>query len=183
MLPFITVNINNKALKALVDTGCQQSVIQSSACSQLGCQLQGPNRVVEMLNGESTRCCGEAVVSISVNGVQMQARCLVAPRLVCDAKVIIEMDLISRLGGVFVSSDKSVSFGESRCAAGVVQEPRRVELHDTDFAAIFDGSKWTVEWKWERGEPNLTNMCHEYTVPADCREEFDNEVNMWIQDG
>ena len=51
-------------MKALVDTGCDQSVITNEIVTQLGLESTGPQRVVTMLNGHRTRCEGEVMVGI-----------------------------------------------------------------------------------------------------------------------
>lgn len=185
MLPFIRVTIGNRSVKALVDTGCQQSVLVSRLCNELGFTSRGPQRIVEMLNGNSTRCCGEITVDVFVHGQNVKVKCLMAPLLVCDFQMIIGMDVINTLGGVYVGNDGKVWFGQPHCAVGVVKEnhARTIKIDESDFTAIFDGVKWTVEWKWERGEPELVNRCSEYRVPSDCREEFEEEVEQWIQEG
>ena len=159
MLPFIRVTIGNRSVKALVDTGCQQSVLVSRLCNELGFTSRGPQRIVEMLNGNSTRCCGEITVDVFVHGQNVKVKCLMAPLLVCDFQMIIGMDVINTLGGVYVGNDGKVWFGQPHCAVGVVKEnhARTIKIDESDFTAIFDGVKWTVEWKWERGEPELVN--------------------------
>lgn len=183
MLPFTTVRICGVDMKGLVDTGCQQTVILTQVCVQVKCVPKGPGRLVKMLNGESTRCSGEAVVDVEVNGSRMKVRCLVAPELVCEAEIILGMDVISRLGGVFVNSEGEAQFGGRQCAVGAVQIDKWIEIDETDFTANFDGVKWTVEWKWEKGEPELTNTCHGYAVSEDCKDQFEEEVDQWIHDG
>ena len=183
MLPFTTVRICGVEMKGLVDTGCQQTVILTQACAQVKCVPKGPGRLVKMLNGESTRCSGEAVVEVEVHGSRMKVRCLVAPELVCEAKIILGMDIISRLGGVFVNAEGEAQFGERQCAVGAVHIDKWIEIDETDFTANFDGVKWTVEWKWEKGEPELTNTCHGYAVSDDCKDQFEEEVDQWIHDG
>ena len=185
MLPFITVKIQNRKVKTLVDTGCQQSVLISKLCDELHLVSTGPQRVVKMLNGESTRCCGEAVVDVTVHDQSIRTRCLVAPQLVCDAQMIIGMDIIRNIGGVYVGRGNQVWVGEQHCAAGVVKDDRKqwLEINESDFSAVFDGAKWTVEWKWENGEPELANGCSGYAIPEECKEEFEMEVRQWIDAG
>ncbi|XP_067943330.1 uncharacterized protein [Watersipora subatra] len=76
-------------------------------------------------------------------------------------------------------------FGGQHCAAGAVTEndPEQLEIDESDFTAVFDGVKWTMEWKWENGELTMANQCSEYAVPNDCREIFDDEVSQWISNG
>ncbi|XP_067939562.1 uncharacterized protein [Watersipora subatra] len=62
-------------------------------------------------------------------------------------------------------------------------DPEQLKIDESDFTAVFDDVKWTMEWKWENGEPTMANQCSEYAVPNDCREIFDDEVSQWISNG
>ena len=187
MLPFITIsNITHKQnFKALVDTGCQQTVISQQMCEREGLRPTGPRHIVTMLNGEQTMCCGEVLAEFSVNGIIVTSRCLVAAALVCDADVILGMDVIRYLGGVCIGSQSEVSWGHQHCAVGVISHAndRRIHIDDTDFTASFDGEIWTVEWKWLTDEPKLKNRGWEYPVKEELRAEFASEVEQWIADG
>ena len=70
-----------------------------------------------MLNGETTKCRGEAVVELLVNEVVVTNHCLVAPVLVCGADVILGFENIKRLGGVAISEDCNASWGVKSCAS------------------------------------------------------------------
>ncbi|XP_067930494.1 uncharacterized protein [Watersipora subatra] len=91
--------------------------------------------------------------------------------------MIIGMDIIAMLGGVYVGSNNDVQFGGQHCAAGAVTEndSEQLKIDESDFTAVFDSVKWTMEWKWENGEPTMANQGSEYAVPKDCREIFDDE--------
>jgi transposase InsO family protein len=93
------------------------------------------------------------------------------------------MDIIKKLGGVCVGDE--VMFGERYCTVAAVEDnsAMRIEIDESDFTARFDGEKWTVEWKWQNGEPELANGCSEYAIPMDCREEYEDEVSQWIDSG
>ena len=167
-----------------MDTGCQQSVVLEDVCRSAGYNMAGPRRVIEMLNGESTSCYGETTVAMVIGQTDMKIRCLVASELVCKAGMIIGVDVIRQLGGVMVNSNLDVRFGDQLCVASAAAKTRDVlEIHDKDFTATFNGSKWTMEWKWENGEPELTNQCAGYRIPSECREVFDDELSQWIRDG
>ena len=186
MLPFIYINNPhcNRPLKALVDSGCQQTVVSQTVCRESGERPRGPNQVVTMLNGEKTECGGEAPVELLVDGVLVRNVCLVAPLLVCDADVILGMDIIKRLGGVCIGRDSGVSWGSKHCAAGVMAtEDRKMKIEDSDFTAEFDGHRWVVEWKWENGEPLLHNQCSQYAVPGEYKSEYEAELDQWVADG
>ncbi|XP_067942947.1 uncharacterized protein [Watersipora subatra] len=92
---------------------------------------------------------------------------------------------MTMLGGVYVGSNHDVRFGGQHCAAGAMMEndPEQLKIDESDFTAVFDGVKWTMEWKWENGEPTMANQCSEYAVPNNCREIFEDEVSQWISNG
>ena len=176
----------NRPLKALVDSGCQQTVISQAVCKESGEWPRGPRQIVTMLNGEKTECGGEAPVELRVDGVLVRNSCLVAPSLVCDADVILGMDVIKRLGGVYISSDSRVTWGSIHCAVGVISsdsEGMQMKVEDNDFIAEYDGSRWTVEWKWQNGEPQLSNQCAQYAVPGKYKGEYEAELDQWVADG
>ena len=56
-----------------------------------------------------------------------------------------------------------------------------------DFTAEFDSSKrvWTVAWKWTDGigPSSLANQVPEYKVAASAREQYDEELELWLQRG
>jgi hypothetical protein len=107
-----------------------------------------------MLNEETTESSGEVWVELVVEGVLVRNRCLVAPSLVCNADIILGFDVIKRLGGVLISKDGCVSWGPKPCATAVMAPANQLKIEDTDFLAVFDGNKWTVEWKWQVGSHN-----------------------------
>ena len=174
--------------KALVDTGCEQTVIMEKFCLDTGKKLRGPVQVVSMLNGHTTKCNGNAEIDIEVTGCRhLKLQCLVAPDLVCGVQLILGMDAVIKLGGVSVSVDKVVKFGDTgynHCvASGIVQDKSGIHIDDSDFSAEFDGHKWVVKWKWKDKQPELKNLCSGYRIAAEDRKEFDNEVKQWISDG
>lgn len=185
VLPVVRVTLCGVEVSALIDTGCEQSVIRQDVCCKVGCVPRGTRFVVEMLNGESTDCLGEATVALDVNGTIVVVKTLVVADLVCDCEMIIGIDVIKRLGGVLVDPNLAVRFGRScACVAAGVVAPERMKIADKDFTATFDGTKWTIEWKWEEGkEPELVNRCSSYRIQPESREDFDNEIQQWIRDG
>ena len=185
MLPFITALVNNRSIKALVDTGCEKSVLLASVCEAGGLRLDGPSRIVSMLNGETTVCKGTVDIRVRVGEQECGVSCLVAPDLVRDAQMIMGMDSILRLGGVKVGKEVEFGQGGSHCASGVVLGDREscLEIEDSDFKAVFDGDHWVVSWKWSSDEPCLVNQTAEYVVSEEDKEEYEKEVDSWIVDG
>lgn len=62
-------------------------------------------------------------------------------------------------------------------------DPCRIE--DKDFVAVFDGRKWVVEWFLKGEPPVLRNKvgCYEHGLKDGVREEFEKEVERWIEEG
>lgn len=84
-----------------------------------------------MLNGESTNCYGEATVVMVIGKTDMKIRCLVPSELVCNAGMIIGVDVIKKLGGVMVNSNLDVRFGAQVCIASAVTKTGDIlEIHD-----------------------------------------------------
>lgn len=183
----MTVNIHNISVKTLIDSGCEQSVISRELVDRLQLRLVGPGRTVKMLNGNTTQCCGEVDVEVYVGGNSVRLRCLVAPELVCGCGLILGVDGIRKLDGVTISSSNHVQFGCSdRLVVAIgTEEPgdSNLRVEDSDFIANFDGSKWTVQWKWKAEEPVLRNQCGEYSISDECRQKYDMEIEQWISDG
>ena len=97
VLPFITVSVCGVHIKALLDTGCEQSVILQRFADQLKLQSRGPERQVLMLNGHVTKCKGESLVTVTVSDTRkLDLCCLVAPSLVGGCFMILGMDGILR---------------------------------------------------------------------------------------
>ena len=106
--------------------------------------------------------------------------------LVCGVDVILGMDIVKPLGGVCIGKDGGVSWGGKHCALGVTStsgERPKMRIQENDFTAEFDGHQWTVEWKWQNGEPQLSNRCAQYAVPGECQSEYAAELDQWVVDG
>lgn len=185
VLPTTLVKINGTCAIALVDTGCEQTILSYDLCVRLGLKPRGLRRTICMLNGEITRSGGEVVCSVAVQGkVVGELRCLVASELVCGVQAIIGMDAILGLGGVQVSEDGVRFEDSSRVCMVSCQSKTCIEVKDTDFHAAFDGNKWMVKWEWIDGVgPELKNQRSEYAVDKKYREEYEKEITQWIDDG
>jgi len=78
-----------------------------------------------MLNGKMTECGGEASVELLVDGMLVRNRCLVAPKLVGGADVILGFDIIKHLDGVVIGKDGSESWSSKSCASAVTLRDKR----------------------------------------------------------
>ncbi|XP_067935621.1 uncharacterized protein [Watersipora subatra] len=147
-----------------------------------------------MLNGNSTQCCGEADINVAIDHCDtIQLRCLVVPELVCGCGLILGVDGIYKLKGVTIRARDRVTIG---CASQPVvamlyednsklkkPETDCLTIEDTDFKAVFDGTKWTVVWKWNIHKPELKNQCAEYAINTDYKEQYSCEIEQWISNG
>ncbi|XP_067936897.1 E3 ubiquitin-protein ligase rnf213-alpha-like [Watersipora subatra] len=197
VLPFVYVWIKGTKIKALVDSGCEQSIIQQQWAQQLGLLPKGPQRQIMMLNGYITTCKGETTLDIELDhSCKITVQCMIAPKLVSGCQMILGMDGIAKLGGVSIDKNRGVLFGARQLrTVGVMlrnkaspvshnddQQPPIV-IDDRDFKAQFDGHKWTVAWKWLSREPILSNTCGEYAINDAVREEYEKQVMQWIKNG
>lgn len=176
-----------------MDSGCQQSVVTVKAIEAIGLRYGGARETVTMLNGSTTESLGEARLRLNVDGFHIEVVCLVSASLVYDCSIILGMDGITKLGGVCIRPDSSVTFnniaavglGIPIAVGGVhtADEKSVLEVVDSDFSASFDGEKWWVRWKWKGAEPVLTNTCSQYKVSEVCQEAYNNEIEDWIREG
>lgn len=189
-LPVLLSSVNGKTFRTLVDSGCQQSIVSVDALKAASLRFGGAPTVVTMLDGNTTECLGEVSLQLKVKGRCIDLQCLVSPVLVYGCSIILGMDGISSLGGIYISADSNVTLSKLRdecsevtVAAGTCQQNGKLQVEDTDFNADFDGEKWTVRWKWKNKEPVLTNKCAQYKILESCREAYDKELEQWIKDG
>ena len=186
----MSIMVNGRPCYALVDTGCEETVIYE------GCAPEWERRETNMtaVNGSVVRCCGMADVRLEVQGRRAAVRAVVVDERLMGVDVLLGMTGVEALGGVFVRSG-DVRFGGgdgvgrdvscSRAAAAQVcyAEGRRIE--SADFLAEFGDGKWVVRWKWADGQgPQcLTNTVPQYRVPEKARQQFDAEIKLWMEEG
>ena len=159
---------------------------------RLGIKHDCRPKLVSMLDGKTTSCEGEVDISIQTEHMSVNLRCLVASTLVGGFSVILGMDAVKGFGGLTVDSTCTPCLGSIGsgvqltmvAAAGLTwSNALCVEVDDCDFTALFDGSRWTVVWKWKVSEPVLKNQCGEYKVRDECRAGYEKEVEAWIESG
>ena len=180
-LPSVRVLINSRPQRALVDTGCSQSIVSAKLVRGQG------KRNVATVDGRTVHGIGEANVELTVDGRRLVMKCLVMPNLVDGFGVILGMDVIKWFGRVCVGGN-GVRFGglEAVAAAAALpvdEKPAPVEISDKDFEAKFDGSKWIVGWKWRGRAPVLTNKVSTYSMSAEVKRRFDIEMDRWKAEG
>lgn len=180
-LPMIKVKIQDKELRALVDSGCSKSVI-SEKLDFLHRRVNSDDKIV-MMNGDVVNCFGSQLVTMSVEGTEIMLDCLVS-KVLPDCDMLLGMDGISMLGGAFIDMSGVRFNGRSGTSGRVVAAAAPVlTIEDKDFRAEFEGGQWIVSWKWCESEPMLRNTVAQYNVAPQAKEAFEAEVDDWIEHG
>ena len=184
-LPSITVFVGDagsqRPVRALVDTGCTQTLISSRLVQNASKSARSGVWELMAVDG-SVVSCDKVTVSMTINDTFLAVPCYVMTSLLAAFDLILGMDVIERLGGLrLCCGDGSIQFGLAARRGETEQEELVVD--DVDFSARFDGSKWSVRWKWSNCEPNLSNTISCYRVRPDIKQKFDEEVESWIKEG
>ncbi|KAK4312976.1 hypothetical protein Pmani_015641 [Petrolisthes manimaculis] len=147
------------------------------------------NVSVTTVSGERYKCLGTSEVEVQLHsGGSVTVSALVVPFKPLNYAFVLGMNCIRALRGVTVSSSRSVQFGVEDCkASAAVVTTETVTIDEKDFKLVYDeqANKWIVSWKW-RGDgaaPWLKNSVLEYSIPRVARQEYENELCQWIQDG
>ena len=175
-LPSVEVIVGNIIVRALVDSGCSQTIASKSLIKNfVPCRGE-----VVTVDGNRVKCCGTGDLSMVVSNQQLEIKALVLDKLLPQYQIVLGIDIISRLNGVWIDGTGQgiVRFGMSNVAVSP-----RLQIYDKDFAAMFDGEKWTMEWKWIDTAPTLQNRTVCYSIPVSAKEVFDVELQLWIDEG
>ena len=96
--------------------------------------------------------------------------------------LLLGMDSIMQLSGITVNGTGNIRFSrhEKRVCAAIT-------LAEADFHAEYDRdtNAWTVSWKWSGDRPpiSLRIRLSEYPPPVLLREQFEEELQAWIDGG
>ena len=162
-----------------MDTGCTQTLV-CKPCCQTWMKKKVP---LLFVGGSSLMCCGESVVQIGIsNGPSVAVRALVVDGDLLGYNLLLGLNVIRQLGGMAMSNTGKVRFPQRErlmCAAITLDEP--------DFHAEYDEAKhvWTASWKWSGVQPpvSLKNRLSEYPTPKRLHDEYEQELQAWIQNG
>ena len=180
-LPIIDIKVNGKHARALVDTGCSKTIVTEAYCDECSGEVQ-----ILTVNGSKIKCEGEFDALLDIRGVKCRTSCIVSRTLLSGIGVILGIDAINFMGGVFVS-ESGVKFTKtSACVVAVDHSfPRKKKIEDKDFVANFDGTSWKVRWLWNDSAPVLRNCvaCYEGTLSDDNRKPFEEQIELWIENG
>lgn len=183
MLPIAEVSVEGVSQRALVDSGCSRSVAHISCCN--GWRKGAVNMLT--VSGEEWQCEGTGTVRLQVNdGAYADIDVIVTTVKPLGFSFLLGIDGIKALGGVTIDSQGKAHFGPgiaSLCAAC----DSVIKVDEKDFNAIYDphSKTWTAVWKWAEGrEPDvLHNKVDAYNVSEQVREQYEEELQTWIQDG
>ena len=135
------------------------------------------------VGGGSLVCCGESIVHISIGygpSVAVQALAVDGELLIYD--LLLGMDSITQLGGNTVNGTGNIRFSRHEkhvCTTIILDEP--------DFHAEYDQdtNAWMALLKWSGDQPpiSLRNRLSEYPLPMWLREQYEEELQAWIDNG
>uniref|UniRef100_A0A5S6Q5E4 RNase H domain-containing protein n=1 Tax=Trichuris muris TaxID=70415 RepID=A0A5S6Q5E4_TRIMR len=177
------VKVNGLYRRALVDSGCTKCIVHTSCCDSWR-----ERRInVTTISGELLRCIGTASVRLQPSEEsQATVQAIVTDRKPLDFDLIIGMGGITALGGVSIGRQGEVRFGPPGAAACAGAEAQN-RIEEKDFTVTYNPAtrSWTVVWKWTNGlAPEvLPNAIHEYPPAPNVRTEYEEELNLWVQNG
>ena len=83
-LQVITIHLDGKEVKALIDSGCSRSVVLASLVSK---QLRKTDEVM-IANGTMASCYCDIVVDLLIRGISLKIRCMALKNLPYDIEMI-----------------------------------------------------------------------------------------------
>ncbi|KAF0297012.1 hypothetical protein FJT64_005559 [Amphibalanus amphitrite] len=106
-LPVVWISVDGRKCRALVDTGCTDTLVHAGACSDWS------PRPVNMMtvNGGTLRCLGIAEITVQHRENRASLTALVVPDRPLGMDVVLGMSGIVALGGVCVKMPNGVEFG------------------------------------------------------------------------
>jgi len=110
--PIVTVRVNGVRARSLVDSGSTVSIVTRKLCDTVRSDSCGS---VQGVADTSVIFEGESVVNVAVDGSVVRLKCLVMRSVMRGIDMIIGMDLIKRMGGVYVSGSGEVQWGLRSC--------------------------------------------------------------------
>jgi len=205
-LPTILVSVNGHPVRALIDTGCSKSVIDHSCVSKTDYNWKSVSIV---LADGSERTFVGAEVKMRIESVVINVSCVVVPRLAGSFKVLLGMDVISKLGGVTIA-DGNAKFGKgtacsiqesnisnrlgvnlnARNPTPVDQEIDKVQGEKDVFSIekfnfkIHFNKFWSVSWDWKANPPSqLPNRQSCFNMNKEKDLITVEKLNEWIEKG
>ena len=134
-LPIRKVFVGQDSICALVDTGCSDSMVRQKLV-----RGSGTSGTVVAFDGRPVTSLGRARVGVRVGELVLELNMIVVEGMIEGIDMVLGMDAIERLGGVYVINGE-VQFGHELSMAAVASKDLNVvSITDKDFSASFDGN-------------------------------------------
>ena len=156
---------------------CSQTLVSKAVCRFWKRKSAG----ILTADRRTLNCRGYGKIKVEVGQVPaVDIEALVVDKQLLGFNLLLGIDAIQELGGVYLTESGEAHFGGlNRCAAISIIEP--------DFSVTYDCSnkEWTASWKWVNGHSSsdLSNSVQEYVVPCHARDAYENEILQWQQNG
>ena len=147
------------------------------------------NARVSALGGYSVNVVGSSICKFSYRNLCLKLPCFVLDVLLQGVDMIMGMDWIRQLGGVIIND--GVKFIKENSSIGNVSadeckssgDLNVLSIDDSDFKAKFNGTFWTVEWKWKNEPPEVQRSVSNYKIKPNIQDPFEAELQTWITNG
>ena len=201
VLPVVDVVVGSQTVRSIVDSGCSVTLAHVSLCEK----WHGTKLSVRLLGSREETCLGEGFLTVRMPmGREVVTRVYVMKEKPFGVSLLLGLNTITALGGVWVGGPNDVKFGPKRSVkaamcGGAIETGGKGDIvtgvsvcdelsakewiiEKSDFVAKFDrkNKKWGVKWKWAGEEPKmLKNGISEYKVPKEIRVAYDSEIKNW----
>ena len=170
-LPSMKVHGDGQECTVLIDFGCSQTLVSKAVCHFWKRKSAG----VLTIDGRTLNCRGYGRIKVEVGqALAVDIEVLVVDKQLLGFNLLLGIDAIKELGGVYLTESGEARFGGlNRCAAISIDEP--------DFSMTYDHSnkEWTASWKWMNGRYPSELSVQEYAVPCHARDAYENEILQW----
>ena len=212
-LPIVNLYINDYSVNCLIDSGCTSVLVSKNFVKKQNIRITRCATKIQMLDGKCTGSIGTCELNIrnskSASSITVEALILSENLFSEHIDVILGMMAIRRLGGMTIHKDGSIeilskidnfhSHSIVGCTSHIENYKEKMngdkeeKLHcpvvkslsveDKDFLIEFDGSKWTVAWKWSENEALIKSTVSQYEIPEKIKPQFEAEIKKWIENG
>lgn len=139
---------------------------------------------VDTLGGMSFTCIGVSECTIEVDDCVASLEMLVVPGKPMNFDLILGINAIRALGGVCIFGG-GIMFGNRGCLRRQCAAGQQLKEEKPGYSIEFDSvsNRWTCKYNWIGGvEPvTIPNRISQYNVPDDARQDFDKEIELWIE--
>jgi len=184
------MNVNGQRMNALIDTGSVTSVIGEHV---VGNESRSRSYISLQSFGRHNVCAYTYVVLSSVitdNNEELgpiNAYVVLETDLPTGIDIILGSNVFERTGLILhprvrPGTELKVDFPYSK--GPVVSVLHSDDIHDKDFVATFNGSRWCVRWNWRQNlEPGSDCKIPYNIIDEQDKSPCDAEINDWINEG